>query len=82
MPEDSKPELTAEAAAQLQAASSVGMETAPLRIPPGCSATVEVMVLEADSSITAPSAEPPGAAGFRAGSFASSSAPTQEPPKG
>lgn len=43
--------------------------------------TVEVMVLEANSSIAVPSAEPPGAAGFRAKSFASSSAPTQEPPK-
>lgn len=36
---------------------------------------------EANSSIAVPSAEPPGAAGFRAKSFASSSAPTQEPPK-
>jgi hypothetical protein len=81
MPKDSKPELTAEAAAQLEAAGSVGMETTPLRIPPGCSATIDMMVLGADSSSTAPSAEPPVAAGICAISLASGSAPTQEPPK-
>ncbi len=81
MPEDSKPELTIEAAAQLAAASPVGMQTAPLRIPPGCSVAVEKMDLATGSSVTAPSAEPPDIVGSRARSLASGSAPTQEPPE-
>jgi hypothetical protein len=75
MPEDSRPELT------IESVSSVGMQTAPLTIPPGCSVSVEKMVLASGSSVSAPSAQPPETAGNHAGSAWIGSAPVQTPPE-
>ena len=62
MPEDSKPVLTPEAAAAL-AATAFEAQTAPLRVPPGCSVAVEMMDPGGGSAAgsSVPSQQPPEA---------------------
>ena len=62
MPEDSKPVLSPEAAAEL-AAAAAGPQTAPLRVPPGCSVAVELLDTSGGSAAVAsvPSQQPPEA---------------------
>ena len=74
MPDDSRPDL------MIEALSSGEKQTAPLAVPPGCSVSVEAMVLSVGSSATAPSAGPPGTSNLGAPLAANGSAPTQPPP--
>jgi hypothetical protein len=80
MPEDSKPVLSPEAAAEL-AAAAVGPQTAPLRVPPGCSVAVELMDTGGGSTATAPAGMPPEAAASQLLSAAGGSVPSQQPPE-
>jgi hypothetical protein len=80
MPEDSRPKLTLEAIESAMAGWAAA-EAAPLTIPPGCSVSIENMVLATQSSVSAPSAEPPVAGGTGAAPEVSGSSPTQSPPR-
>jgi hypothetical protein len=80
MPEDSKPVLSPEAAAEL-AAAAVGPQTAPLRVPPGCSVAVELMDTGGGPASTAPSGMPPETAASQVLSVGGASMPSQQPPE-
>lgn len=74
----SKPELTVDAASQLGDNNLGATQTAPLQVPPGCSASVDVLVRAAGDPVTAPSDEPPDHLPPKLGSRAASVAPTKK----